>query len=98
MNKVKVTYWGLIQPVVENKEEENYLSDDATVGELVRLLVERHGDRFKSMVLTSNGQLHPLVTIQVNGRDIDEIDGLDTRLEANSELSVTVTPYLIVAG
>lgn len=98
MSKVKVTYYGLIRNVVDNKEGEHCLSGGTTVGELLHSLVQKYGDRFRSMMLTSDWQLHPLAVIELNGRDIDEIKGLDTKLEGNSELCITVIPYLIVGG
>lgn len=95
---MKISYFGLVQPVVKYREEESSIPEGTTVSALLRLLVEKYGDRFKDMMLTSDWKLHPLAMIHLNGRDIEEIDGLETALPADSELTVTVSPYLIVAG
>ena len=98
MSKVKITYYGLIQNVV-NQKEEDYISGAATVGELLHSLVQKYGDRFRSTVLTQNWQLQPATTIvHLNGRDINEIDGLNTKLADNSELSITVVANIISGG
>ncbi len=98
MSMVKVTYYGLIQTTSGNREEEIYLSVEATVKELLQLLVERHGSKFGSSLLTSEGQLQPMVMIHLNGGDITEINGLDTKLKDNSELSITILGPIVTGG
>ena len=98
MVTVKISYYGLIKNVVDKAEDENYLSGDATVKELLHSLVQKYGDGFRSMVLTSDWELHPIAIIYLNGRDINEIEGLNSKLEDNSELSITVMPYEVYGG
>lgn len=98
MSKVKVTYYGLIQSMVDKPEDEHNLSGDATVRELLRSLVQRYGDNFRSMILTPDWQLLSSTIIYLNGCDINEIDGLNTKLEDNSDLSITVIKYAIGGG
>ena len=98
MNKVKISYYGLIRNVVDNLENESHLSEDGTVGELLRSLVEKYGDSFRSAMLTPDWQLLPITMIHLNGHDINEINGLNTKLEDNSELSITVLAYATSGG
>jgi molybdopterin converting factor small subunit len=98
VSKVKVKYYGLIQNVVDNFESETCVSDDATVRELLESLAKRYGDKFRTMVFTSDQQLAPLTVIHLNGRDINEIGGLNTKVEDNSELSITVFVYIMIGG
>ncbi len=98
MSKVKVIYYGLIKNVVDRQEDETYLSGEATVRELLDSLIQKYGDGFRSAVLTPDWQLLPISVIQLNGRDISEIDGLNTKLEDNSELSITVLAYAASGG
>ncbi len=49
-------------------------------------------------MLTSDWELHPIAIIYLNGRDINEIEGLNSKLEDNSELSITVMPYEVYGG
>ncbi len=84
MNTVKVIHLGLMRNVVDKQEEEVNLSPETTVRELLHLLIQRHGNKFKSKVLTADWQLRPLTTIEVNNRNINEIEGLNTRLGNNS--------------
>lgn len=98
MSKIKVNYYGLIRNIVDNREDESYSSEDGTVEELLQSLVQKYGDGFRSMVLTPDWQLLPITMIHINGRDINEIDGLNTKLEDNSELSITVLAYATSGG
>ena len=98
MNKVKISYYGLIRNVIGNLENESYLSEDGTVGELLRSLVEKYGDSFRSTMLTPDWHLLPITMIHINGHDINEINGLNTKLEDNSELSITVLAYATSGG
>jgi len=98
--KVKVKYYGVIRnpQIVDKFEDEIYLSGDGTVGKLLQSLVRKYGDEFRSMLLTPDWQ--PLLTtiIQLNGHDISETDGLNTKLEDNSEISITAVLAAIEGG
>ena len=93
MNKVKISYYGLIHNVVGNLENESYLSADGTVEDLLRSLVEKYGDSFRSTMLTPDWYLLPITMIHIKGHDINEIRGLNTKLGDNSELSITILAY-----
>ncbi len=97
MSKVNVSYYGLIQRVSGNQEEV-YLSGETTVRELLHLLVERHGNEFRASLLTSDWRLQPMARVFIDGRDINEVDSLNTKLKDNSELSITVLPLVAIAG
>ncbi len=98
VSRVKVKYYGMVQNVVGNLEKESFLSDDTTVGELLQSLVQRYGDEFKNTVLAPDGQLLPVTVIHLNGRDISDIDGLNTKLPDSSELTITVFVYIMSGG
>lgn len=98
MSQVKVIYYGLIQTTSGNLEDEIYLSDSATVKDLLQLLVERYGNEFRDAILTPEGQIKSTAYIHLNERDINEIDGLNTKLRDNDELFVTDIAFVIDGG
>ena len=99
MGKVKVSYYGMIlQKVSGAHEEEVYLSGETTARDLLKILAEKHGDEFRESILTPDGQLRTAAIVQYNGRDINEIDGLDTKLGDNSELSIMLIAYMVTGG
>lgn len=99
MNKVKVSYYGLMfKTILNDLEEECQLPDGATVKDLLELLVARHGDEFRDLFLTPEWQLIPDTTVLVNECNINEGAGLETKLKDNSEISITVMMYTIDGG
>ena len=99
MSKVKVSYYGLILPEVSgNHEEEVPVSGEATIRDLLHLLVEKYGEGFKESLFTPDRQLQTAALIHLDGRDINELDGLDTRLRDKSKLSIMLIAYMVTGG
>jgi molybdopterin converting factor small subunit len=100
MMKVRVKYYGVIRnpKIVDKLEDEICLFGSGTVEKLLQSLVRKHGDEFRSMLLTPDWE--PLLTTSIclNGHDISETDGLNTKLEDNSELSITAVLAAIEGG
>ncbi|MBI2848675.1 MAG: MoaD/ThiS family protein [Chloroflexi bacterium] len=95
---VKVIYLGLIQNTMGRRAEEIELPEGATIKELVRTLTRVHGERFKTSVLSINGELRPTATILVEGRDIQELQGFDTSLRGAREATIVVTVHPMSGG
>ena len=93
MGTVKIRYIGLVQNVVGNRQEELSLQTDTTVRQLLMMLVEKHGIHFRLSVLRTSGELRPTVTIHVGNRNIKELEGLDTPLVPDSEMTVIITGH-----
>jgi len=93
LGTVKIRYIGLVQNVVGNRQEELSLQTDTTVRQLLLMLVEKHGIHFRLSVLRTSGELRPTVTIHVGNRDIKELEGLDTPLVPDSEMTVIITGH-----
>lgn len=90
MSKVKVVYYGFIfKMLLRNQEEESEIKNGTTVKELLQSLADGHGDEFRSFIFRPDGQLKPGTLLEVNRRNIIEMDGLDTKLKENDELAVT---------
>jgi molybdopterin synthase sulfur carrier subunit len=57
-------------------------TDAATIAEVLRALP------VASLLLDERGALRPLVNVYVDGEDVRERDGLDTRLQGSEEIRV----------
>jgi molybdopterin converting factor small subunit len=91
--RVWVSYLGLVRNVIGCQEEEVDVAPQSRVRELLAGLVERHGDPFRLSVFAKGEALRPTVLVCVNDQDIDELDGLETRLEQAERVSVVVGVY-----
>jgi sulfur-carrier protein len=61
--------------------------EGATVGEVVRALVERHNG-LGGQLLTEDGDLNRFVNVYVNGQDVRYLQGLDTPVEGRDEVRI----------
>ena len=92
-NRVKVRYLGLVQNAIGVKEEDITVPNGASVGELLRALLVKHGDGFRYSVLRTDGALRPPARVLVDGLDIKDLDGLDTKVtEKGVAIVVIVDP------
>ena len=88
---MKVEYFATLRDVA-GRNQENWDRPAATVGQLLRDLIARYGREFERWVL-KNGELG-LAIILVNGRDVRDLQRLDTPLKTDD----TVTLFPPVAG
>ena len=88
-----VSYLGLVRNVIGRNEEDFDVVAGTTVGQLLRLLVDEHGSPFQQSVLKQSGELRAMAQVCVNDRDIDDLQGLDTRLGEGEQISIVVGVY-----
>jgi molybdopterin converting factor small subunit len=95
---VNVDYIGVIHHVLESTEEQYSLSLGSTIKDLLQRLVERHGEEFAGCILRSDGQLLSTVKVFLNSKDISRLQGLDTPITGETEISVLVGLIPIQGG
>ncbi len=88
--RVKVRYMGLVRNTVGIPEEEVALPDGSRVGELLALLQKIHDDNFRYSLLSPSGQLRPMARVFIGEQEIGEMEGLDTQLGSEPEVSILV--------
>lgn len=91
--QVHVSYLGLVRNVIGCGEENVEAAPGTTIGELLQLLVAKHGDPFKKSVFQNGGKLRSTAQVCLNDRDIDELQGFSTRLDSDEEVSIVVGVY-----
>jgi molybdopterin converting factor small subunit len=91
--QLHISYLGLVRNVIGRSEEDLDVLGDTTVGQLLRLLVDEHGLPFQQSVLKQSGELRAMAQVCVNDRDIDELQGLETRLGEGEQVSIVVGVY-----
>jgi MoaD family protein len=94
---VKVQYLGQVRVIANKKEEEQEISSNAMVQELLRKLSGLYGKAFDLEVFEDDGEnLRDDLTVAVNGTAIRQLDYLDTRLKQND--IVTLFPIFPGGG
>jgi molybdopterin converting factor small subunit len=87
--EVKITFVGVLQRIAGCREEAVSVPEKTTLGGLLRELVARHGQRLEEHLL-ENGDLAPLATVLVNGRNALSMGGLQSKLSDGSESHVEI--------
>jgi molybdopterin converting factor small subunit len=91
--QVHISYLGLVRNVIGCREEDVQVLHGTTVGELLRLLADRHGLPFQESVFKQNGALRATAQVCVDDRDINELKGFDTRLSSDEKVMILVGVY-----
>ncbi len=71
---IKAKYFNLFKNIVGKKEEKIELDDNATLEDLVWVLEDKYGKKLTSKVLNKEGELSPHVNININGKNIRDLD------------------------
>lgn len=81
--KVTVEYLGHIKTIIGVEQAEKLeLKDDASVGDLLFLLAEKHGENFKKAIYEPSGlDLKSNFILTVNGLLLNQLNGIETKLK-----------------
>lgn len=85
---MQVSFFATLRQIVGAKTVIFDLPDEATVGQLIDLMVRRYPD-LRRELLDDSGNLYGHVHVFVNGRDVPYLENrLETVLEADDVISV----------
>ena len=98
MTRVKINFYGLIKDVVDKRSDEVELPAEASVGDLLQLLADQYGERFRNRVLTKQGQLQRTVKLVVNNQQIDPAHLGSSLTAGNDSSSAEVTVLIFPPG
>lgn len=84
---------GLVRNVIGCREEDIEVLHGSTVGQLLRLLVDKHGLPFQESVFKQSGELRAATQVCVDDCDINELEGFDTRLGSEEKVTILVGVY-----
>jgi molybdopterin synthase sulfur carrier subunit len=75
-------------------ERKTQIDDVDNVSDLVDLLLQKYGAKFKDLLLDNNGNLRDYLKIMINGEDIRDLAELDTLLKDGDQ----VVMFQTIAG
>jgi molybdopterin synthase sulfur carrier subunit len=88
MTRVSVHFFGQLRDIVKEKRREVVVAE-ATVKNLIELLIEEHGDVLKNAVIDpSTNELSDAFILFVNGRNIKSLQGIQTVLHDKDLISI----------
>ena len=88
--KVTVEYLGHIKTIIGVEQAEKLeLKDDASVGDLLFLLAEKHGENFKKAIYEPSGRdLKSNFILTVNGLLLNQLNGIETKLKDGDRVAL----------
>ncbi len=81
---VKVKFFATFREATNEKEVEMEAHD---IAELLRKLVDKYGKKFEKLIF-EDVEVHDYVKILVNGKSIELLDKLKTRLDDNDTVAI----------
>jgi molybdopterin synthase sulfur carrier subunit len=67
-------------------ERKTQIDDVNNVSDLINVLLQKYGEKFKDLLLDTHGNLREYLKIMINGEDIRDIDGLETPLKDGDQV------------
>jgi len=85
---VTVEYFLTFRERAGKKSETLKVGEEATVLEVLNRAASKYGEEFRDALFDRGGNLREYVRVLVDGRDIQGLNGLSTRLSSNCTVSV----------
>jgi len=86
--KVEVKFFTSLREITGKKVDEIQLQNVITVEELLTLLSEKYGKKFREYVYTKKGKVKDFLSFLVNGKNINVLQGFDTKLEQGDIIAI----------
>jgi len=86
--KIEVKFFTSLREITEKKSEKVQLQNTITVEELLTLLSEKYGKKFREYIYNKKGKVHGYLAILVNGKNINVLQGFDTELKEGDTIAI----------
>ena len=87
MLTVKIAFLSLLSDITQIDELSLNIDDGSIIRNVLEQLSLKFGDKFEEMIYKNSKDLSKYVLITINGKDIRSLDGLDTKIQQNDEIS-----------
>ena len=86
--KIEVKFFTNLRELTGKKVDKLEISYAITVDELITLLSNKYGKKFKEYIYDKKGELQGFLSFLVNGRNINIMQGFDTKLEEGDVVAI----------
>jgi molybdopterin synthase sulfur carrier subunit len=86
--KVEVKFFTSLREITGRKLEEVQFQGVLTVGELLTQLSVKYSKKFREYIYDKKGEIHGHLSILVNGKSINVLQGLDTELKEGDTIAI----------
>ncbi len=85
---VEVKFFTSLREITGKKVDEIQLQNTITVDELLTLLSEKYGKNFREYIYNKKGDMQGFLSVLVNGKNINIMQGFDTKLQENDVVAI----------
>lgn len=86
--KVEVRFFTSLREITGKKKEEVQLQSTINVEELLTELSKKYGGEFREYLYNEDGNVHNYLSILVNGKSTNALQGLDTELKEGDIIAI----------
>ena len=86
--KIEVKFFTSLREITGKKVDEVQLQSVITVEELLILLSEKYGKKFREYIYNTKGKVADFLSILVNGKNINVLQGFDTKLKQGDTVAI----------
>ncbi len=86
--KIKVKFFTSLREITDKKVDEIQLKNAITVEELLAILSEKYGKKFREYIYNKKGTVQDFLSFLVNGKNINVLQELDTELKQGDILAI----------
>ena len=86
--KLEVKFFTSLREITGKKVDEVQLQDIITIEELLTQLSKKYGKNFREYLYNEKAKVHPYLSILVNGKSINVLQGLDTELKEGDTVAI----------
>jgi molybdopterin synthase sulfur carrier subunit len=87
MPTVNVIFLSLLTDITQEEELILSIDDGSKIRTILEELSSKFGEKFEEMIFKASKELSKYVIITINGKDIRSLNGLDTKLQHDDEIS-----------
>ena len=89
--KVEIKFFTSLREITGKKVDQLQLQSTITVDELIIMLSEKYGKKFREYIYNHKGEPQEYLSFLVNGTNINKIKGFDTKLK-NEDIIAILPP------
>jgi len=86
--KVEVKFFTSLREITGKKADEIQLQNVITVEELLNLLSDKYGKKFREYIYNKKGKVQDFLSFLVNGRNINVLQDFDTKLKQGDTIAI----------
>jgi molybdopterin synthase sulfur carrier subunit len=87
MSSIKIVFLSLLTDITNVEELSLPIEDGVNIRTILEKLTVKFGSKFEEVIFKSSQDLSKYVIITINGKDIRTLDGLNTKVQINDEIS-----------